>query len=58
MTTLQQQKDYIDQEAQRTKDIADRTAKDQRQAAADDEIAKVGQAAENEVKQIQYDAQK
>ena len=58
MTTLQQQKDYIDQEAQRTKDEAYQTARDQRQTAADDEIAKVRQTAENEVKQIQYDAQK
>jgi hypothetical protein len=58
MTTLQQQKDYIDQEAQRAKDEADIAAKEQRQTAADEESARIRKTAEDEVKKIQYDAQK
>jgi type I restriction-modification system DNA methylase subunit len=58
MTSLQQQKDYIDSEAQKAKERADQDAKDQRQVAADAEIARVRKVAEDEVKQIQYDAQK
>ena len=58
MTTLQQQKDYIDQEAQKAKDQAYKLAAEQRQTAADDESAKIRKTAEDEVKQIQYDAQK
>ena len=58
MTTLQQQKDAIDTEAQRLKDEAEVLAVQARQDAADDESEKVRSAAEEEVRQIQYNAQK
>jgi hypothetical protein len=58
MASLQQQKNYIDEVAQKTKDDADALATQQRQDAADAESAEVRKAAEDEVKQIQYDAQK
>ncbi len=56
--TLQQQKTAIDQQAQKTKDEADRIAVEQRQTAADEESKKIRQAAEEEVAKIQYDAQR
>ena len=58
MTYLQQQKDRIDQEAQITKDQADKTAIEERQKAADVDSARVRQEAEDEVSKIQYNAQK
>jgi hypothetical protein len=58
MTDLQQQKIAIDQQAQTTKDEADRLAVEQRQIAADDESKRVRQIAEEDVTKIQYDAQK
>lgn len=54
----QQQNDYIDQQAQKTKDEADRVAALGKQAVADDESAIVTKAAADEVKRIQYEAQK
>lgn len=58
MASLQQQKNYIDGVAQKTKDDADKLAAQQRQNAADAKSAEVRRTAEDEVKQIQYDAQK
>ncbi|MDO8340835.1 MAG: hypothetical protein Q7T59_02595 [Candidatus Woesebacteria bacterium] len=58
MMNLQQQKIAIDQQAQKTKDEADKTAVYERQKAADEETAKIRQEAEDEVSKIQYNAQK
>lgn len=58
MTTLQQQKDAIDEEARLTKIEADKTAFAERQVAADLESERIRLVAEQEIKQIQYDAQK
>jgi hypothetical protein len=58
MTNLQQQKIAIDQQAQRTKDEADKLASYERQKAADEETARIRQEAEDEVSKIQYNAQR
>ena len=57
MATLQQQKDAIDKEAQRSKDEAERLAVEARQTAADEESEIVRAQAEDEVQKIQYNAQ-
>ncbi len=57
MTTLQQQKYEIDNDAQAKKDAADKAAYEERQAAADLESERVRLEAEEKIKQIQYDAQ-
>ena len=58
MAHLQQQKDAIDQQAQKTKDDADAQAVLDREAAAKAEIAEVMLEAEEKAKQIQYNSQK
>lgn len=58
MKTLQQQKDEIDKEALRVKAEADKTAFDDRQAAAELEINNVNLEAAAKIKQIRYDAQR
>ena len=58
MQTLQQKKDAIDEEARLAKIDADKIAFAERQVAADMESEKIRVAAEAEIKQIQYDAQK
>ena len=58
MANLQQQKNAIDAEAQRAKDEADKIAFDDRQSAAEEEIARIRKLAEDEVKQVEYDAQR
>jgi hypothetical protein len=54
----QQQNDYIDREAQKIKDDADRQAALDKQAVADKESDRITQEAADKVRQIQYDAQK
>lgn len=58
MTTLQQQKDAIDEEARLKKIEADEAAAQERQTAADEESRKIREQAEYNVQQIQSDAQK
>lgn len=58
MTTLQQQKDAIDEEARLKKIEADEAAAQERQTAADEESRKIREQAEYDVQQIQSDAQK
>lgn len=58
MTTLQQQKDAIDEEARLKKVEADEIAAQERQDVADEESRKVREQAEYDVEQIQSDAQK
>ena len=58
MKTLQQQKDEIDKEALRTKAKADKTAFDERQAAAELEIKNINFEVAAKIKQIRYDAQR
>ncbi|MBP9759563.1 hypothetical protein KBD45_07765 [Candidatus Dojkabacteria bacterium] len=57
MTTLQQQKDAIDEEARLKKVEADEIAEKERQDAADEESRKIREQAEYDIKQIQKDAQ-
>jgi len=58
MTTLQQQKDAIDEEARLAKIEADKTAFAERQVVADLESERIRLEAEEKIKQVQYDAQK
>lgn len=58
MTTLQQQKDAIDEESRLKKIDADVVAAKERQDAADEESRKVKEQADYDIKKIQYDAQK
>jgi hypothetical protein len=58
MDDLQQQKNYIDQQAQKTKDDADKTAADARQAAADQKSKEIREKAEYDVAQVQENAQR
>lgn len=58
MTTLQQQKDAIDEEARLAKEDADKVAFAERQVVADLESERIRLEAEEKIKQVQYDAQK
>ena len=51
------QKTQIENEAQKTKDEADRIALEQKQALADQQTEKIRREAEEKVAQIQSDAQ-
>lgn len=58
MTTLQQQKDAIDEAARLAKVEVEDKAFTERQDAADLESERIRIEAEEKIKQIQYDAQK
>ena len=56
--TQQQQNEYINKQAQDAKDEIDRLATIDRKKVADAEIARVSKLAEDEVKRLQYEANK